>query len=43
MALPDKIEFNNNNYNMCVTISNFIDELYKTEMIISPYYSKDTP
>lgn len=42
MAIPSKIEFNQNEYDSCNVISRFIDELYKSEMIISPYYTKDT-
>lgn len=43
MALPDKIEFTSSNYTLCVRINNFIEELYKTEAIISPYYLENTP
>ena len=43
MALPDKIEFDRSNYDMCVKINKMIDQLCKTEHIISPYYSKNTP
>ena len=42
LSLPDKIEFDTNNYQMSIKISNFIDELYKIEELISPYYFKDT-
>ncbi len=30
ISLPDKIEFNDNEYEMCKKISKFVDELYKT-------------
>lgn len=43
MALPNKIEFDSNNYEMCIKINNMIEELAKTENIISPYYSKNAP
>lgn len=43
MALPDRIEFDRSNYDMCVKINKMIDQLCKTEHIISPYYSKNTP
>lgn len=42
ISLPDKIEFNTTNYQMSIKISDFIDELYKTEELISPYYLKNT-
>jgi hypothetical protein len=42
LAMPNKIEFHDSEYEMCMKISRLIDELYKTEMIISPYYSKQT-
>lgn len=41
MALPDKIEFNKNEYQNCKEVNRMIDFVYKTEMIISPYYSKE--
>lgn len=40
ISLPDKIEFDDNNYNLTKKISNMIDLLYKTDKLISPYYSK---
>ena len=42
IALPDKIEFNRSEYEMCSIISKQIDTIYKTEMLISPYYSEET-
>lgn len=39
MTLPDKIEFNDSEYEMCKKISRQIDVIYKTETLISPYYS----
>lgn len=42
IALPDKIEFNQNNYAMTKTVSHLIDSVYKTERLISPYYAKNT-
>lgn len=41
ISLPEKIEFNDSNYNMCRIISKQIDMLYKTQVLISPYYTKD--
>lgn len=40
MALPDKIEFNKSEYQNCKEVNKMIEFVYKTEMIISPYYSK---
>lgn len=42
IAIPDKIEFNNSEYENCKLISNKIDIIYKTEKFISPYYSDNT-
>lgn len=42
MAIPEKIDFNSDEYNLSKNISRFIDRIYKTEMIISPYNSKNT-
>lgn len=39
ITLPDKIEFNDSEYEMCKKISKQIDIIYKTEILISPYYS----
>ena len=41
ISLPDKIEFNKREYEMCKIISHQIDMLYKTEKIMSPHYTKD--
>lgn len=41
ISLPDKIEFDSSEYEMCKKISKQIDFLYKTESLLSPYYSKD--
>lgn len=41
MAMPSKIEFYENEYDNCMVISRLIDELYKSEMIISPYYTEE--
>lgn len=40
ISLPDKIDFEDTNYNLTRKISNMIDKLYKTDKLISPYYSK---
>lgn len=39
ISLPEKIEFNQSEYEMCKIISKQIDYIYKTEMFLSPYYS----
>ncbi len=41
IALPEKLEFDSNEYNKCIKISNEIDRLYKSEMLISPYITND--
>lgn len=41
ITLPKKIEFNHPEYKMCKKISEQIDILYKTELVLSPYYSKN--
>lgn len=41
ISLPDKIEFNDTEYEMCKKVSNMLDCLYKTDDLISPYYPKD--
>ena len=41
ISLPDKIEFNKSEYENTKYISEKIDLLYKTEKLISPYYSKN--
>lgn len=40
IALPDKIEFDDKEYEMCKRISNQLDLLYKTDIFLSPYYPK---
>lgn len=42
ITLPDKIEFDDNEYNMCKKISKFVDNIYKTKDLVSPYYFNDT-
>lgn len=43
IALPDKIEMNGNEYDMCNKINEMLESLYKSERLISPYYSENTP
>ncbi|MBE6138395.1 MAG: hypothetical protein E7173_01450 [Firmicutes bacterium] len=42
MALPDKVEFSNDEYDSCKRIGRMIEFVYKTEMLISPYYTKES-
>lgn len=42
LAMPSKLELSNNIFNNCVLIGREIDLLYKTELLLSPYYSKET-
>lgn len=41
IAMPIKIEFTDNIFKNCEIIGKEIDLLYKTEILISPYYSKE--
>ncbi len=41
IILPDKIDFDENNYEMTKRVSRLIDSIYKTQQLISPYYSTD--
>lgn len=41
ISLPDKIEFDYTEYEMCKKISKLLDYLYKTDNLISPYYSEN--
>lgn len=40
IALPDKLELTSSEYENCSIIGNLIDRLYKTETLLSPYYSE---
>ena len=42
IAMPSKIEFTGNCYQDCKIIGKEFDLLYKTEVLISPYYPKET-
>lgn len=41
MSLPDEINFDDSTYNITTSVSERIDLIYKTENIISPYYSEE--
>ena len=40
IALPDKLELTNSEYENCKIIGNMIDRIYKTETLLSPYYTE---
>ena len=42
ISLPDKIEFDTTEYEMTKKVGKLLDYLYKTDNLISPYYSNDT-
>lgn len=42
ISIPNIIEFNNEEYKMCIKISNLLDYLYKTDILISANDFKDT-
>lgn len=42
ILLPDKIEFNDTEFEMCKKISNVVDNLYKTKDYVLPYYSENS-
>lgn len=41
ISLPDKIEWIPSEYETCKKVSRQIDSLFKTEALLSPYYTKD--
>ena len=41
LSIPDKIELDSNEYNLCKRIRRFLDYLYKTENLITEYNVKD--
>ena len=42
ISIPDKLEFDDNEYNMCIKVKNFYDYLFSSERLISDYLPKDT-
>ena len=42
IALPDKLELDNTEYNLTKKTSNLIENIFRTELFVSPYYSKNT-
>ena len=41
MSMPKKLELTGTEYQKCVEVTNMVDFIYKTESIISPYYTKE--
>lgn len=41
MSLPDKVDFIGTEYQKCEKVTRMVDYIYKTESIISPYYTKE--
>lgn len=41
ISIPEKIELSNNNYKNTLIVNEFLSYIYKTNEIISPYYSKE--
>ncbi len=39
LAMPERIDFNNNEYNNCKNIRKAVEYIYKTEQLIKPYYT----
>ena len=42
LSIPDKIELDSNEYNLCKKIRRFLDYHYKTEKLVAEYNVKDT-
>lgn len=42
IALPEKIELDDTEYKLTQKTSNLIDNIFRTESFVSPYYSKNT-
>ena len=43
ISIPDKIEFNDNTYNMCLKIDKFYNYILTTEKLITDYFpNKDS-
>lgn len=41
ISIPEKIEFNNNEYDMCINVQKFYDYLLTSERLINDYMPKD--
>ena len=41
IALPDKIELKDNEYEMCTQINNLYENIFRTETLISKYTKKE--
>ena len=42
ISIPEKLEFNNNEYNMCINVNKFYDYLLTSERLISDYMPKES-
>lgn len=42
ISLPDKIEFDEPELKLCIKISKSLEYMYKTEKLLSPYYSENS-
>ena len=42
IALPDKIDLDDSEYNLTKKTNNLIENIFRTESFISPYYSENT-
>ena len=42
IALPDKIDLDDSEYNLTKKTNDLIGNIFRTESFISPYYSKNT-
>ncbi len=39
LCMPGKLDFSNDEFTSCNNISNLVDQVYKTEYLVRPYYS----
>ena len=42
ISIPEKIEFNNNEYNQVKKVRKFLDKIYKTEIFLTSKKEKST-
>ena len=42
ISIPEKLEFNNNEYNMCINVNKFYDYLLTSERLIEDYMPKES-
>ena len=41
ISMPSKVSFTGSEYQKCAEVTKMIDSLYKSEMIVSPYYTEE--